>query len=342
MIFLTVLFIALGFIGLYFSAKLLIKSLEDIANHFGVSHILVGLTILSIGTSLPEIAVSFIGGLDKLAGINSNIDGIIIGNKVGSFLIQITVIIGLLALSKPLTISKWELKREGIMMFISLIVFVLLALDGVLSQIDALIMIIIYSCYMIFIIWSERKISHHRLEVINSEKYRLDTESFEVVETPLKNSTIKKDILLFMIGLILLLISAEITILNAHSLAKELNVPENVIGILILGLGTSIPELIADLTAIRRRSYGIAIGDILGSNICDILLATGSGAILTNFNVAPVLLIFDVPMLFIAISLVCYLLWTEKTLKRWEGILLICFYANYVVLKLVFFQTIII
>lgn len=316
--------------------------MEGIASHFRISHILVGLTILAIGTSLPEIAVSIMGGLDKLTGISPNIDGIIIGNKVGSFLVQITLIIGLLALSKPLIISKWELKREGLMMIISITIFFLLALDGVVSQIDAVIMIIIYLSYLIFIIWSEKKIAHHRQEIINSEKSRLEAKDFEPIESPFKKPTIRKDILFFLIGLSLLLISAEITILVAHDLAKELNIPGNVIGILIVGFGTSIPELVADLTAIRRRSYGIAIGDILGSNICDILLATGSGAIFINFNVAPIILIFDVPMLFIAIFLACYLLWTQKTLKRWEGALLIGFYMNYVILKLCFFQSIVI
>ncbi|MBA7535098.1 hypothetical protein ES705_27349 [subsurface metagenome] len=98
------------------------------------------------------------------------------------------------------------------------------------------------------------------------------------------------------------------------------------------------PELVADLTAIRRGSYGIAIGDILGSNICDILLATGSGAIIISFNVPMVILIFDLPVLFLALSITLYLLWTHKTLKKWEGALLIGFYGIYVIVKLLFFQ----
>jgi cation:H+ antiporter len=90
--------------------------------------------------------------------------------------------------------------------------------------------------------------------------------------------------------------------------------------------------------AIRRESYGIAIGDILGSNICDILLATGSGAIIVNFNVPMVILIFDLPVLFLALAIMLFLLWREKVLKRWEGGLLIAFYGIYVIVKLLFFQ----
>jgi len=114
MLLFSILFLGLGFLGLFFGAKFVIISLENIADRFNISHIMVGLTILSIGTSLPEIAVSIMGGLDKLLGIDPNIDGIVIGNKVGSFLTQITLIIGILAVSHPIFVSKWELRREGL------------------------------------------------------------------------------------------------------------------------------------------------------------------------------------------------------------------------------------
>jgi len=140
------------------------------------------------------------------------------------------------------------------------------------------------------------------------------------------------------VGIILLLVAAELTVLAAVDLAKEFNIPGNVIGILIIGIGTSIPELSVDLTALRRKSAGIAVGDILGSNICDILLATGSGAIITSFNVPRILLFFDIPMLFLAISIAYFSLFTEKVLKRWEAMLLICFFGFYTFLKLSFFM----
>ncbi|MCK4780916.1 MAG: hypothetical protein KAT57_12030, partial [Candidatus Lokiarchaeota archaeon] len=141
-----------------------------------------------------------------------------------------------------------------------------------------------------------------------------------------------------LIGLFILLFAAEMTLLSARDLSKEFNIPENVVGILIVGFGTSLPELVADLTAIRRGSYGIAVGDILGSNICDILLATGSGAILISFNVPLIILLFDIPVLFLALFIALYFLWTEKSLKRWEGILLISFYGVYTILKISLFQ----
>ncbi|MGB5910550.1 MAG: calcium/sodium antiporter [Promethearchaeia archaeon] len=338
MLLFSILFLILGFFGLYFGAKFIIISLENIADRLNISHIMVGLTILSIGTSLPEIAVSIMGAIDKILGIDPNIDGIVIGNKVGSFMTQITLIIGILAVSKPIFVSKWELRREGPMLVISVLIFLVFSLDGVLSQFEALLMIIIYFIYLIFVIWSERRLQKIKLESTYIEKERLDAVFFEPVKSPRKPSSTPRDIGTFLIGLIILVIAAEITLLSAHDLSKEFHIPENVIGILIVGFGTSLPELVADLTAIRRGSFGIAVGDILGSNICDILLATGSGAIIINFNVPLIILVFDIPVLFLALSLAIYFLWTKKTLKRWEGGLLIGFYGVYAILKLVMFQ----
>ena len=338
MLLVSILFLILGFFGLYFGAKFVIISLENIADRLNISHIMVGLTILSIGTSLPEIAVSIMGGIDKILGIDPFIDGIVIGNKIGSFMTQITLIIGILAVSKPIFVSKWELRREGPMLFISVLTFLFFSLDGILTQFEALLMIIIYLIYLIFVIWSERCLQKIKIESKYIEKERLDTVSFEPVKSPRKKSSTPRDIGIFLFGLIILVIAAETTLLSAHDLSKEFHIPENVIGILIVGFGTSLPELVADLTAIRRGSFGLAVGDILGSNVCDILLATGSGAIIINFNVPLIILVFDIPVLFLALSLVLYLLWTEKTLKRWEGGLLIGFYGVYSILKLVLFQ----
>jgi len=338
MLFISLLLLISSFIGLYFGSKLVIISLENIANRFGISHLLVGLTILAIGTSLPEIAVSVIGGIDKLSGLEKNVDAIVIGNKVGSFFVQITLILGILGLSKSIFVSKWVLKREGPMLFISLIVFTLCAIDGVITRIEALIMIIIYFLYLMLIIKSERKIEQAKYKIEYYEKEELEQDYFEPMEIALKTVSIKQDFLIFLIGLIILLVSAEITILSAIDLANELNIPKNVIGILIVSIGTSIPELTADLTALRRRSEGIAVGDILGSNICDILLATGSGAIISEFNVPPIILLFDIPMLFIALGLTYYFLWTESFLKKWEAVFLIGFFSFYVILKLLYFQ----
>jgi cation:H+ antiporter len=235
-------------------------------------------------------------------------------------------------------VSKWELRREGPMLFFSVFIFLIFSLDGILTQLEALVMIIIYFIYLGFVIWSEKRLQKTKINLKYMEKERLDTVSFEPVKSPRKKSSTPRDIGIFLLGLTVLIIAAEATLFSAHDISNEFEIPENVIGILLVGFGTSLPELVADLTAIRRESFGIAVGDILGSNICDILLATGAGSIIVSFNVPMIILVFDIPVLFLALILIIYFLWTEKTLKRWEGSLLIAFYSVYVILKLVLFQ----
>ena len=181
MVLLSLLLLILGFIGLFFGAKFVVIGLENIADRFHISHIMVGLIILSIGTSLPEIAVSVMGAFDKILGIDPNIDGIVIGNKIGSFLTQITLIIGILAVSQPIFVSKWELRREGPMLLISILIFLFCALDGIITQFEALLMIIIYIIYLLFVIWSERRLKKVKQDRSYIEKERLDTVSFEPI-----------------------------------------------------------------------------------------------------------------------------------------------------------------
>lgn len=340
MLTIVLLFLSLGFIGMYFGAKYVVMSLENIASRYGVSQLLIGLTILSIGTSLPEIAISITGGLDKLTGLDPMIDGIVVGNKIGSFLTQITLILGILGLSQRIFVSKWELRREGGMLLISALVFFAFALDGVLNRLEAIAMISLYVAYMIFIVWSEKRIEKKKKEIklFLAQRDGIDPELQQDTSREVVDVSIKKSSVIFIIGLIILLISAEITILSAHQLSKLFSIPENVVGVLIVGFGTSLPELMADLMAIKRNSDGIAVGDILGSNICDILLATGLGTVIAEFNVSPILFIFDVPMLIIAVIIACFFLYTKNSLNLWESSALIGFYAFYVLLKLLYFQ----
>ncbi len=340
MILYTLIILIVGLFFLVLSSRYVVISLEHLAKRLGVSQLLIGLVFLSIGTSLPEIAVSVMGGIDKLTGISPNIDGIVIGNKVGSFMTQITLILGILGLSQAIFISKWELKREGLMMFISVFVFLICALDGTLYFYEGIILVVAYFLYLLYVVKSEKKRqkAEDKIKAFLAQRNENDSPSVEDKVKSTNLPPLRKDIVILIVGLIILVIGAELTVLSAHDFATFLNVPDIIIGIFIVGLGTSLPELVADLTALKRDSHGIAIGDILGSNICDILLATGSGALIVDFNVPLVILYFDIPVLLGAIGLACYFLWRGHSLKRWEAALLISFYGTYAIFKLAFFQ----
>ena len=162
------------------------------------------------------------GGIDKITGIDTTIDGIVVGNKIGSFITQITLILGILGVSQSIAVSKWELRREGPMLFFSVFIFLIFAIDGVLSRIEGVIMIVIYILYLLLIIWSEKRIAKAGFTVQNMEKERLNHQDFEIIESPIKTSSPRKDFGLFFTGLFILLIGAEFTLLSSHNLAKEL------------------------------------------------------------------------------------------------------------------------
>ena len=133
-------FLALGLLGLWLDSQLSIRGFENVARHFGVSHLFIGLTIVAIGTSMPEIAVSVIGAVDILMGAEmSAISGIVVGNKIGSYINQLTLIMGLVGLAGLMTITKRELKREGTMLILSVILFSLVALDLTITTMEGVI-----------------------------------------------------------------------------------------------------------------------------------------------------------------------------------------------------------
>ena len=315
------LFLLLGLGGLFLGSQLAIRGFENIAHHFGVSHLFIGLTVVAIGTSLPEIGVSVVGAIDILAGLEiSAVSGIVVGNKIGSFLNQLTLIMGILGLVGLMSITKRELKREGTMLILSIILFSLVAMDLKITPLEGVVVTLAYLFYLIYLVKQEAP-----LKSTSKAKER----------KPKINPA--KDLVMILIGMGVLLLAAEFVVEGSVQLAEILSIHTSVTGLLIVGLGTSLPELTLDITALRRGAAGIAIGDMIGSNICNILLSLGAGAMISGFIVEPVLLLFDTPFMFLVAFLVIGLFLRNMRLERKEALLLILVYVSYVVLKLAFF-----
>jgi len=339
LILLIFLILGIGIAFLFYGAKFIISSLEIIAKKLGVSQVLIGLTVLAIGTSFPDIAISVIGAIDKLSIIDNGIDDIVIGHVIGAVFIQITFMLGLIGLSQDLYISSWELKREGTMMFVSLFIFFVFGFDGILTRIEGLIMITVYFCYILYTIKSDKK----RLKIeAQIRKFIAERDGIEIAR---KNShkkkqeiNVKKNLIILVVGFIFLLIGAEITILCAINIAIFFQIPSLIVGIFIVGIGTTLPEIFSELTALRRNDNGIAAGVFFGSNICAVLLATGIGVIISEFKMEPIIVYFDLPLLFFGLAIACLFLTLNNTLKRWESVLLIFFFGFYAILKIIYFQ----
>ena len=312
----------LGILGLFLGSQLSIRGFEDIAHRFRISHLFIGLTVVAIGTSLPEIGVSVVGAIDILAGFDmSAVSGVVVGNKIGSFLNQLTIIMGLVGLTGIMSITKRELKREGIMLVLSIILFSLVALDLRITQLEGVAVTLAYLLYFIYLVRQETTLKS----------------SSKVEEEKPKTHPIK-DLLIILTGMSVLLLASELVVEGSIHLAEILNIPTSITGLLIVGLGTSLPELTLDITALRRGSAGIAIGDMIGSNIVNILFSLGAGAMISGFTVEPVLLLFDTPFMFLVAFLVIGLFLRNMRLERKEALVLVLVYASYVILKLMFFM----
>jgi len=314
-------FLVLGLVGLWLGSQLAVGGFENVARHFGISHLFIGLTVVAIGTSLPEIAVSVIGAVDILMGAEmSAVSGIVVGNKIGSYINQVTIIMGIVGLVGLMSITKRELKREGTMLILSVILFFLVSLDLKITPLEGGVVTLAYLLYFIYLVKQEAP--YRSTSKVGEERPK--THPF-------------KDFLMIAIGMGVLLYAADVVVRNSVQLAELWSVPPSVTGLLIVGLGTGLPELVIAIIALRRGATGIAVGDMIGSNICDILFSLGAGAMISGFTVNPVLLWFDTPFMFLVAFLVLGLFLRNMRLERKEALALVFVYVFYVWLKLAFF-----
>ena len=315
-------FLVLGLVGLWLGSQLAIGGFENMASHFGISHLFIGLTVVAIGTSLPEIAVSVIGATDILMGAEmAAVSGIVVGNKIGSYINQVTIIMGIVGLVGLMSITKRELKREGGMLILSIVLFSLICIDLKITPLEGVVVTLAYLLYFIYLV-----------------KQEAHSTSTPKVEEARPKMHLSKDFVRILIGMGVLLYAAEVVVRNSVQLAELWHVHASVTGLLIVGLGTGLPELVIAIVALRRGATGIAVGDMIGSNICDILLSLGAGAMISGFIVDPVLLWFDTPFMFLIAFLVLGLFMKNMRLKRKEALVLILVYMSYVGLKLTFFM----
>lgn len=305
----------LGLIGLWLGTKWVVKSAVGIAERFNLSHAFVGLAILAVGTDLPEIFVTIDASLLQLKGIESS--GIITGNAIGSAISQISIILGLAGLLLNFTISKKELIRDGVALLASIVLLFTLGSDGIISRLDGVILLISYLIYYVIL---------------------LKSNSNTVTDNAPKeyHSNLKLAGYL-LIGFVVLIFSSHLVVKNAMHFAVKWGVEQSFVGIILIGLGTSLPELAVSVGAAMKKSAGMSVGNIMGSNIFDTLIIIGLGGSISQITMESNLLKFDLPVLFGITLLVIIFLGSKKGISKIESIILIAFYLLYVLAKIFLF-----
>ena len=302
---LSAVLLLIGLVMLCFGGNWLVNGGIGIAKKFRISNLVIGMTIVAFGTSSPELAASIAAAGDHSA--------IILGNIVGSNIANVGMVIGVAAILAPLAIQKSVLRKEiPIMLGVSALL-VLLSIDGELSQYDGILLLIGLG---IFVVYTFRSALKQR------EKSKDDTNSG-------KNNVYLKSIGLIGIGIILLYIGAILTVDNAVVIASEFGLSETIIGLTVIAIGTSLPELITSIIAIRKGHTDIGIGNIIGSNIYNILMIMGVGASLGGVLITADIYVDYAIMIIFSLSLLIGL--KTKIINRTMGIILAAGYGLYLI-----------
>lgn len=303
------LFLLGGLLLLYFGAEALVHGSSRLALRLGITPLVVGLTVVAFGTSAPELVVSI-----KASLVGQN--GIAVGNVVGSNIFNIAAILGITALIRPLAVNRQLLRLDTpIMIGVTLLCSVLL-LNRTLSRPEAVLLLLGIIAYV-------------TLSVIIARRPKsIPTEKAQNRAEPLKLRFVVWDVLFIAVGLAFLVYGAHLFVEGSLQVARKLGVSEAVIGLTIVAAGTSLPELVTSVVASLRKKHDIAVGNIIGSNIFNLLAILGTAGLIHPLSTGGVTTADFTVMSGFAILLLPLML-PRHTLSRWAGALLLLLYAAY-------------
>ncbi|WP_406662295.1 calcium/sodium antiporter [Methanolobus sp. ZRKC3] len=283
-----------------------IESAVIISEKSGIPKIIIGATIVSFATTAPEFAVSataaYIGHVEMT-----------VGNAVGSAICNTGVALGSIIAIKAIPVDLHSFTRKSGFMFLSALTLVALTLDGTLSSLDGVILLLIFVAFLYY---------NYRLQ-----RAIFDGDEDTTERTPLME--MKKEILFFVLGALLVVGGSRILVNSGITIAEWLGVPEMIIALTLVALGTSLPEIITAISATRKGHQDISLGNILGANTMDIALILGASSQITPLKILPQSLAYDFPAMLVIMALLIIFGITKKRLDRWEGAVIVIAYLAY-------------
>ncbi len=308
----NLLFLLLGVGLLTMGGEALIRGSLAASQRLGVSPLLSGLVIVGFGTSAPELVVSVNAALNQQADIA-------IGNVVGSNIGNVLLILGICVLITPMTIKPLALRRDAVTVVAASILFLVLVGGSALGRTDGVILLLALVAYLLWAYWSERR---------HTPAAELNKAEAEEINTLPKSAAWTVSAVLT--GLLLLITGSQVLLVGAVGIAESLGVSEAVIGLTLVAVGTSLPELSISVIAALRRHADVAVGNILGSNIFNLFGILGISALLQPLPVHLRILQFDQWVMLASSLLVFLFLYTGRRLSRLEGGILLATYGVYV------------
>ena len=312
---LSTLQIVFGLLFLFFGAEGLVRASSSLAKRFGVSPLIIGLTIVALGTSTPELIVSVKAALAGQPALS-------VGNVVGSNIFNIAVILGIASIISPLRVDVKLLKTDTPIMIVVSCLFAILFIDHRISRLEGsffIVLVIIYTALNFILAKKSGK----------QDEKKIAEETSEI--KLFKNIYI--DLAVLAAGLFILFTGANWFIAGSVQIARAFGISEAVIGLTLVSVGTSLPELATSVVAAIRKNADIAIGNIVGSNLMNILCILGISATITPIHAADILNLDIGTMLFFAFLLLPFIR-TGYRLERWEGIILFSGYMAYLFFRI--------
>lgn len=307
--FLNISLLILGLVALTFGAEGLVRGSASLAIRLGLTPLIIGLTIVAFGTSTPELVVSLGASLNNQGDIS-------IGNVVGSNIFNIGIILGLTALLCPVKVSLQIIKNDGPIMIAVSVLSLFLISRGTISRLEGIALFAALVAYTVYSIWLAKK-------EVSSE---IEQQFQEGV--PSQSKSLYLDLSFIGGGLLLLVFGSRLLVISATDIARLLGISEAVIGLTIIAAGTSMPELATSIVAALRRHPDIAVGNIVGSNIFNILGIIGVASIAKPLSATGITQLDLWVMVGFSVALLP-LLYTDLKLQRWEGGLLLFGYTVY-------------
>lgn len=303
--------LVLGLAGLWFGTEVTIRGAVSTAKRYGVSEFIVGVVILSVGSDLPELAIAVDAGLKNLAG--GDFSDVVVGSAMGSLLGQIGFVLGFVGLLSRLTLSRSLIYRHGSTLLGSLVLLALFGADGQVTLTEGFALLLVYAIYLLAILG----------EVNGNEGVEQTGEL-----------SLPRSMLYLGVGLAIVVGSAELTVSSAVDVARLLGLSDAVVAIILVGLGSSLPELTISVAAVLKGHHRMSVGNLIGSNVFDTLVPIGAAAVIAPLSFDRGMLYFEIPYLLFLTALVIFFFLYRRSIQRWEAAVVLGIYCIYVLIKL--------
>lgn len=312
-IFLQIIILVVGFVLLIKGADWLVSGASSTALNFKIPKMLIGLTIVAFGTGAPELAVS----ISSLVSGNTDM---LLGNVVGSNILNILLLIGIGALIRPIAVKRASIRKELILLIVSTLALVVLFLDTLINgasansitRADALIFVLLFGVFLFFIAQSTRKNRKEKRRRAEKPQY-----------------TLGKSLLLVVVGLAGIVAGSQFVVNSASAIATAIGISDRIIALTIVAFGTSLPELITTITATKRGEHELLVGNIIGSNIFNICIVLGLPVLIFGTIVPESFEVVDLIVMVVAVFALYFMTLKDRKITRVEGLLMLVIFAAY-------------